>query len=111
MNSWFVRAPAEVPPFPEAFGRIRAEFGIPTAFPAAVEVESAAVEQRGPVTPPGAPTGERRDAREVPFVTIDPPGNLDLDQAFHAERRSGGFRVRYAWTSPRSPSWTAPAST
>lgn len=96
MNPWVVRAPAEVPPFPEAFGRIRAEFGIPAAFPAAVEAEAAAVERRGPVLPPGAPAGERRDARDVPFVTIDPPGSMDLDQAFHAERRSGGFRVRYA---------------
>ena len=30
---------------------------------------------------------ERDDARDLPFVTIDPPGSLDLDQAFHAERR------------------------
>ena len=29
-------------------------------------------------------------------MTIDPPGSLDLDQAFHAERNAGGFRVRYA---------------
>lgn len=85
-----------MPPFAEAFARIRAEFGIPAAFPAAVEAEAAAVERRGPVTPPGAPAGERRDARDIPFVTIDPPGSMDLDQAFHAERRAGGFRVRYA---------------
>src|SRR4029077_6666838 len=32
----------------------------------------------------------------LPFVTIDPPGSLDLDQAFHAEPRAGGFRVHYA---------------
>ena len=32
-----------------------------------------------------------------PFVTIDPPGSRDLDQALHLERRpGGGFRVRYA---------------
>jgi exoribonuclease R len=96
MNSWYVRAPVERAPFPEAFARIRAEFGVPDAFPAPVEAEATAVVERGPVMPPGAETSERRDARDIPFVTIDPPGSLDLDQAFHAERRSGGFRVRYA---------------
>ena len=42
--------------------------------------------------------GRRRDARDVPFVTIDPPGSRDLDQAVHIEARSGGrgWRVRYA---------------
>ena len=29
-------------------------------------------------------------------MTIDPAGSRDLDQAFHAERRPHGFRVRYA---------------
>jgi exoribonuclease R len=39
----------------------------------------------------------RADARDVAFVTIDPPGSRDLDQALHLERRAaGGFRVRYA---------------
>ncbi len=37
-----------------------------------------------------------RDETAVPFVTIDPPGSKDLDQALHLERRDGGFRVRYA---------------
>ena len=33
---------------------------------------------------------------DVPFVTIDPPGARDLDQALHLERRGDGHRVRYA---------------
>jgi exoribonuclease R len=37
-----------------------------------------------------------RDARDVPFVTIDPPGSRDLDQAFFAERTALGIRVLYA---------------
>ncbi|HEX2094319.1 MAG TPA: RNB domain-containing ribonuclease, partial [Longimicrobiaceae bacterium] len=32
----------------------------------------------------------------VPFVTIDPPGSLDLDQALHLERAGEGLRLRYA---------------
>ena len=36
------------------------------------------------------------DETAIPFVTIDPPGSMDLDQALHVERRGSGYRVRYA---------------
>ncbi|MEJ6488983.1 RNB domain-containing ribonuclease [Leucobacter sp. USCH14] len=36
------------------------------------------------------------DLRHIPFVTLDPPGSKDLDQAFHIERAGDGFLVRYA---------------
>ena len=36
------------------------------------------------------------DLADLPFVTIDPPTSLDLDQALHLERHGDGFRVRYA---------------
>lgn len=36
------------------------------------------------------------DLREVPFVTLDPLGAKDLDQAMHLARRDSGFEVRYA---------------
>lgn len=36
------------------------------------------------------------DLREVPFVTLDPLGAKDLDQAMHLARRGSGFEVRYA---------------
>ena len=36
------------------------------------------------------------DETAVPFVTIDPPESMDLDQALHIERRGSGYRVRYA---------------
>jgi exoribonuclease R len=36
------------------------------------------------------------DRLDLPFVTIDPPGSRDLDQALHIERSGGGHRVRYA---------------
>jgi exoribonuclease R len=37
-----------------------------------------------------------RDETAVPFVTIDPPGSMDLDQALHLARDGEGYRVRYA---------------
>ena len=37
-----------------------------------------------------------RDLTEVPFVTIDPEGSMDLDQALHIGRDGGGYLVRYA---------------
>ena len=91
-----VRAPAELQPFHDAFRRIRAEFEVPDHFPQAVHEEAEQVAARGPVIPDGAASQDRLDARDVPLVTIDPAGSRDLDQAFHAERRDGGFRVRYA---------------
>jgi exoribonuclease R len=96
MAKTVVRAPAELPPFRDAFRRIRAEFDVPEDFPPAVQEEAEQVAARGPVIPDGASPDERRDVRDVPFVTIDPEGSRDLDQAYHAERRGGGFRVRYA---------------
>lgn len=56
--------------------------------------------------PPGSVTDAERavaalilpdlDRTDIPFVTIDPQGSTDLDQAVHCERRNGGFRVFYA---------------
>ena len=67
----------------EGFEAIRREAHVPTAFPPEVEAEVRAV---------GTPqTGDRVD---VPFVTVDPPGSRDLDQALHIERRGDGHRVR-----------------
>lgn len=65
---------------------IRAEAGVAVDFPAAVESEAAAAAS----SPPG---GERC---ELPFVTIDPPGSRDLDQALHIARRGEGHLVSYA---------------
>jgi exoribonuclease R len=71
------------------FSAIRADIGIPEAFPPEVlaEAERSAREPRLPDA----------DLTGVLFVTLDPPGSMDLDQAFHLERRPpGGFRLRYA---------------
>ena len=74
----------------EGFDAVRREAGVPEAFPADVqrEAEEAARSRTD---------GDRID---VPFVTIDPPGSRDLDQALHIERRGDGHRVRYAIADP-----------
>lgn len=39
---------------------------------------------------------DRRDARDIPFVTIDPVGSMDLDQAVHIAAEGDGYLVHYA---------------
>jgi VacB/RNase II family 3'-5' exoribonuclease len=67
---------------------LRAELKVPTEFPADVlaEAEHAA---RAPRLP-------NLDLTAQPFLTIDPVGSLDLDQAMHLERDGAGFVVHYA---------------
>jgi exoribonuclease R len=64
-----------------------AELALPVAFPPDALDEA---QQAGTAWRP------QRPALDVPFVTIDPPGSRDLDQALHLERRGEGHRVRYA---------------
>ncbi|MEV7397381.1 RNB domain-containing ribonuclease [Aeromicrobium sp. NPDC092404] len=75
------------------FDDVRSELGLPPAaetdrFPPEVvaEAETIAAARRGDV----------EDATATPFVTIDPPGARDLDQAMFLERAGDGFRVHYA---------------
>jgi exoribonuclease R len=72
----------------EGLARIREQFSVPADFPAGVHAEAA--------TARAETASARADLLDLPFFTIDPPGSLDLDQAMHLERRSGGYRVRYA---------------
>jgi len=79
---------------------LRAELDVPADFPRDVLAEADERARSGPAA------AERADATDIPFVTIDPPGSMDLDQAVHLERRGAGFRVRYAiadvaaWVTP-----------
>ncbi|WP_433193601.1 RNB domain-containing ribonuclease [Nocardia sp. CA-107356] len=73
---------------PVDFGAIRSEFGLASAYPA--EATAAA---RDAID---AFAGQRSDRTDIPFVTIDPPGAMDLDQAVHIERTASGFTVHYA---------------
>lgn len=73
------------------FRQVRQELGIRVDFPA--EVEAAAREAAGRR---GWESEARADLTSLPFVTVDPPGSRDLDQAFHIERAGEGLRLRYA---------------
>ncbi|MFH8768406.1 RNB domain-containing ribonuclease [Streptomyces sp. NPDC017958] len=75
-------------PLRAALAALRAELGIPDAFPAEVQAEAERSAQ--------APTLPSHDATDLPFFTVDPPGSTDLDQATHLSRQGTGFRVRYA---------------
>lgn len=81
------------------FEQIRAGAKVPEAFPADVEAEAARV-ARAPLDEPD------RDETAVPFLTIDPEGSMDLDQAMHLSRDADGYRVRYAITY--LPAFVAP---
>ncbi|MCE1180016.1 MAG: RNB domain-containing ribonuclease [Micrococcales bacterium] len=72
----------------ERFAAIRTELEVPGDFPPAVIAEA---EQAG-----GQVVLPERDETAIPFLTIDPPGSMDLDQALHIERAGDGYRVRYA---------------
>jgi VacB/RNase II family 3'-5' exoribonuclease len=67
---------------------IRTELGLPDAFPPDVEAAAARAA--------AAPRLPDLDRTDLPLVTLDPKGSMDLDQALHVERRGDGFRVFYA---------------
>lgn len=76
------------PPLREGLRQLRDELGVPDDFPAEVieAAQAAAADVQLPVT----------DLTDVEFVTIDPAGSLDLDQALHLSRTDTGYLVRYA---------------
>src|SRR3954469_6799095 len=85
-----VRVPAAAHP---SWDDLRAELAVPTAFPPDAEAEAEAAAK---VPADALPGGPREDLTGLPFLTVDPEGSLDLDQAMCLERVAGGFRVRYA---------------
>lgn len=92
------RSPVRCPPDPAivaGFERIRRQLAIPAHFPAAVLDEAEAAAAAGPRVPDGA-HHDVRDARDIPFIAIDPVGSTDLDQAFAARRAHDGYVVSYA---------------
>jgi len=86
-----LRCAAAIPsPLSADFDALRDELRIPADFPDEVTTAAAQAAAR-PVALDG-----RADLRDVPFVTIDPPGSMDLDQAYFGERDGDGYLVRYA---------------
>ncbi|WP_239153614.1 RNB domain-containing ribonuclease [Virgisporangium aliadipatigenens] len=71
------------------FAPLRRELELPTEFPLAAlrEAEEASRTEHG---------DGRVDRTDLAFVTVDPPGARDLDQAVRLEQRAGGYRVYYA---------------
>jgi exoribonuclease R len=71
-----------------ALSDLRTQFELPAAFAPDVlaEAEAAAAAVELPAL----------DLTAVEFVTIDPDGSRDLDQALHIEADGDGYRVRYA---------------
>jgi len=78
---------AETAALARRFELARVELGLPEQFPA--EVLAAAGASRTPQMPD-------LDLTAVPFMTVDPPGSTDLDQAMHLSRLNGGYHVDYA---------------
>jgi exoribonuclease R len=70
------------------FDAVRAELGVPAQFPPQVLAEAHAAAAK--------PAMPEQDATDIPFVTVDPPGSMDLDQALHLAARGDGYRVHYA---------------
>lgn len=69
-----------------ALAALRATIEFPTEFSPEAMTEASSV----------TPDAPDLDLREVPFVTLDPVGSKDLDQALHLSRAGSGFQVRYA---------------
>lgn len=74
--------------FSAGMAAISAQLRVPGDFPPEVQAAAAAVA--------GHPRLPDLDRTDLPLVTIDPPGSLDLDQALHIERSGHGYRVWYA---------------
>ena len=95
-----------------ALDALRERHQVAEAFPAAAlaEAEAACRDWRtgGPERFVARGHGDGlpvRDARDLPLVTIDPPGSQDLDQALLLQRSGpqdadGGYRLLYAIASP-----------
>lgn len=74
--------------FEQGIRDIRQEFALPLSFSPEVELAAA-----NAAANPRLPDLDRTD---LPLVSIDPPGAMDLDQAMWLERTSAGYRVHYA---------------
>lgn len=96
-----VRVKATTAELQDALAQVERELELPGEFPPEV-VEAAKAAAAAPVLPD-------LDRTDIPFLTIDPEGSMDLDQALHIEREGDGFVVHYAiadvaaWVKPGDP--------
>ena len=75
---------------------LRTELEVPEGFSDEVIREAEESAAAGPQIPPGSAATTVTDRTDLPLVTIDPPGSMDLDQAVHVESIPDGWRVHYA---------------
>lgn len=73
---------------PVDFGIVRSEYGLASDYPSEAVSEARDASD--------AFAGARVDRTDIPLVTIDPPGAMDLDQALSLERTPTGFLLHYA---------------
>jgi len=94
-----IAAPVVPAPLEPGLKRLRSELEVPVGFPPEV-VAAAETAAKAP-----APA-ERLDRTDIEFVTIDPEGSMDLDQAVHIAKNGDGYTVHYAiadvaaWVEP-----------
>ena len=72
----------------DGIAKIQSELKVTPDFPPEVEKAASAA-----AASPRLPDLDRTD---IPFVTVDPPSSMDLDQALHLEREGSGYVVHYA---------------
>ncbi|TWG94213.1 VacB/RNase II family 3'-5' exoribonuclease [Nocardioides sp. J9] len=87
-NNLVVRVHASSPALQEGLQAIVEDLELPGEFPA--EVTAAAERAVADAVLPDL------DRTDLPLVTIDPEGSMDLDQAVHIERDGDGLVVHYA---------------
>lgn len=73
----------------QGLGDIRRRFDVPAGFPAEVMAEADRVTS-------STPSADGTDRTDVDFVTLDPVGSTDLDQAFTIESAGSDLILRYA---------------
>lgn len=75
----------------ERIDALVAQAGIPTAFPTEVREEAQQARSTWKER-----AGTHADLTDIDFVTLDPEGSMDLDQAMFIEKKADGYRVLYA---------------
>ena len=88
MPSRSIRLRADGPELVAALAAIVQKLGLAREFSRAVEAEATAIAAIGPLP--------ELDRTDVEFLTIDPVGSTDLDQAMNLAHEADGYRVLYA---------------
>lgn len=72
---------------------LRRALDLPDSYPPEAQAEAERAARTVLTDPEDAQVA---DLRDIPFLTIDPAGSTDLDQALHLERTADGAILRYA---------------